>query len=143
MLANILCYLSFIESTLIYALEGTNEELQMFLINSTTGDITLNTTLDYERIKSYRLTAIAKDAGVPSLKDKAQISINVLDVNDNRPYFLQSRVVLNVTESSQINRDIYKVTATDKDSKLNADLRYHLLSGNVDNTFTIDPVYGK
>ena len=102
----------------------------------------MNTTLDYEKIKSYGLTVTAKDAGVPSLQDKAQIRINVVDVNDNQPYFLKSKVVINVTESSQINRDIYKVTAFDKDSGLNAELRYSLQSGNTGNTFTVDPVSG-
>ena len=131
------------ESTLTYTLEGSPSDLEKFFINSTTGSVTLNTTLDYEKVKSYLLTVTASDAGVPSLKDKAQIIINVIDVNDNRPQFLQSQVVISVTESSQVNRDIYKVTAYDKDSGLNAELRYSLQSGNIDNTFTIDPVSGQ
>ena len=125
-----------------YTLEASQSDLERFIINSTNGAVILNTTLDYEKTKSYRLTVTAKDAGVPSLQDKAQIIINVIDVNDNRPYFTESKVVINVTESSQISRDIYKVTAFDKDSGLNAELRYSLQSGNIGNTFTVDPVSG-
>ena len=132
-----------IESTISYSLEVPTKELSMFVLNSSSGNLTLNTTLDYEKVKLYRLTVIAKDAGSPPLQDKAQIQINVIDVNDNKPYFVQSQVVMNITESSQINREVYKVTARDIDSRWNSELRYSLESGNIGNTFTIDPVSGK
>ena len=114
----------------------------MFIINSTTGVITLNATLDYEMTSSYRFTVTAKDAGTDPLQDKAQVLINVIDVNDNKPRFSHSKSQINVTESSQINREIFRVVATDKDSGMNAEIRYNLKSGDVGNTFTIDPISG-
>ncbi len=114
----------------------------MFILNSSTGDIKLNASLDYEKTTSYIFTVIACDAGTPSLKDKAQVTVNVKDVNDNKPKFSASNFVVNVTESSQINRVVFKVAASDEDSGLNSVLRYSLLSGNTGNTFTIDPITG-
>ena len=123
-------------------MEGSSELLNMFIINSTTGVITLNTTLDYEMTSSYRFTVTAKDAGTDPLQDKAQVLINVIDVNDNEPRFSHSKAQINVTESSQLNREIFRVVATDQDSGVNAEIRYNLKSGDVGNTFTIDPISG-
>lgn len=123
-------------------MDGSSQLLNMFIINSTTGEIKLNTTLDYEMTPSYRFTVTAKDAGTDPLQDKSQVLINVIDVNDNQPRFSHSKSQINVTESSQINRQIFRVIATDKDSGLNAAIRYSLKSGDVGNTFTIDPISG-
>ena len=125
------------ESTLSYGLEGSSQLLNMFIINSSTGLIKLNTTLDYEVTSSYRFTVTAKDAGTDPLQDKSQVLINVIDVNDNKPQFRDPKSQINITESSQINRNIFTVEATDKDSGMNAKIRYNLKSGNVENTFNI------
>ncbi len=126
-----------------YSLEGSAELSRMFVLNSTTGAIVLNATLDFEKTSSYRFTVVAQDAGAPSLKDKSQVTVNIVDVNDNRPEFAVSKFVVNVTESSQINRNVFIAVATDEDSGLNAALRYSLVSGDIGNTFTIDPVSGE
>ena len=117
-------------------------QIETFSISPTNGEIKLNKSLDYERMNLYRFTVSAKDGGIPSLQDKALVSVNVLDVNDNRPYFKRLYFAVNVTESSQVNREIFKVTATDADANLNAELRYYLQSGNRGNTFVVDPVAG-
>eukprot|EP00794_Sanderia_malayensis_P016064 gene16064-17687_t len=114
----------------------------IFTVSASSGALILNSTLDYETQTTYRFTVLARDAGSPSLKDKAQVTINVIDVNDNRPEFTVSKFVVNVTESSQINREVYKVVAKDKDANSNAAVRYSLLSGDIGNTFTIDPIFG-
>ena len=133
----------FLESTITYSLDGQSDLSTWFLLDSVTGVIRTNVSLDYEHTSSYRFTVVAKDAGVPSLRDKAQVLVNVLDVNDNRPYFAITNYSITVTESSQINREVFKAVAVDKDSGLNAALRYSLLSGDAGNTFTIDPITGK
>lgn len=46
--------------------------------------------LDYELYREFSLTVEATDGETPSLSDRAIVSINVTDVNDNSPVFSQS-----------------------------------------------------
>ncbi|KAH9505281.1 hypothetical protein Btru_059135 [Bulinus truncatus] len=67
-----------------------------FKIEAETGDIVLDDRLDRETIESYVLTITVEDlAGHNATK---QVHINVLDVNDNGPYFLNTTYFMNVTE---------------------------------------------
>ncbi|WP_346190067.1 cadherin domain-containing protein [Rubritalea halochordaticola] len=52
-----------------------------FAINSSTGEVTTATALDYETVASYSLTVTATDGG--GLSDTASVSITVTDVNEN------------------------------------------------------------
>ena len=115
----------------------------MFIINSTTGVISLNGSLDYEAQTTWSFTAVAKDGGSPPLKDSSLIQLQVVDVNDNIPTFKKATGAVNITESSQTDREVFKVSADDKDSGLNAQLRYAIVQGNTENGFIVDPINGK
>ena len=52
------------------------------------GELYLTNTLDYERIPRYFLTIEAKDRGKPPLSTTTVATVNVIDVNDNSPYFI-------------------------------------------------------
>lgn len=53
-----------------------------FVINRDTGVITVRTTLDYERVPSYTFNVQVSDG---SFFDTAVVTVNVVDVADNRP----------------------------------------------------------
>jgi hypothetical protein len=54
-----------------------------FIINSTTGVVSLRSSLDYETTRSYRFLIRASDSGVPqSLFTDTWLSISIKDVND-------------------------------------------------------------
>lgn len=59
-----------------YAITSGNTQSQ-FAIDSLTGDISLVKPLDYETIRSYRLTVRAQDGGSPARSNSTQVLINV------------------------------------------------------------------
>jgi len=50
------------------------------------GILTTTRSLDREQVAQYRLKVIARDRGVPPLTGTAIVTIDVGDVNDNRPW---------------------------------------------------------
>lgn len=61
----------------------TQKHLQTFLLNSTTGTITVIGSLDYEELALHEFEVQAEDAG--GLSDRAKVVIFVTDLNDNAP----------------------------------------------------------
>ncbi|CAF1113501.1 unnamed protein product [Adineta steineri] len=54
-----------------------------FIINSTSGVVSLHSPLDYEKVRSYRFLIRASDSGLPqSLYTDTWLSISIADVND-------------------------------------------------------------
>ncbi|XP_053507043.1 cadherin-related family member 2 [Ictalurus furcatus] len=75
-----------------------------FTINENTGEITSNSPLDREDIDIklngvIKLNVRATDMGTPALSSSVELIINVDDVNDNSPVFLQSEYTFHVKES--------------------------------------------
>ncbi|XP_037398898.1 protocadherin gamma-A11-like isoform X4 [Pygocentrus nattereri] len=59
------------------------ETLDLFNIDSDTGEITINGILDYEKSKQYELNVEARDEG--GLTDACKVLVEITDVNDNAP----------------------------------------------------------
>ncbi|KAM6444065.1 cadherin-23 [Liasis olivaceus] len=97
-----------------------------FLIHATTGVISVaNITIDREEKDSYRLTVAATDQGTPPLSGTATVSIQIDDINDSQPEFLNPIQTISVPESATIGTVIADVTAMDKD--LNPRLEYYII----------------
>lgn len=69
----------------------------------------------------------------------ADVWIYLSDQNDNSPVFAQKEYTATVAEGSSKGAFVINVTATDDDDNENARLSYHLVDGNHDNAFVIDP----
>ncbi|XP_044754021.1 protocadherin-like wing polarity protein stan isoform X2 [Coccinella septempunctata] len=106
-----------------YAITSGNTQSQ-FAIDSLTGDISLVKPLDYETIRSYRLTVRAQDGGSPARSNSTQVLINVRDVNDNTPRFYTSLFQESVSENVPKGYSIVKIQAYDGDEGPNAEIRY-------------------
>ncbi|XP_074505054.1 protocadherin alpha-8-like isoform X11 [Sebastes fasciatus] len=83
--------------------------------------------LDREKQSHYIITAVAKDAGQPSLLSEKTISVVVSDVNDNRPQFSLSPYTFYVTEANEPGASVFSVEAFDRDESDNALISYHIL----------------
>ncbi|KAL3319638.1 hypothetical protein Ciccas_001691 [Cichlidogyrus casuarinus] len=77
----------------------------------------LQKPLDRERIKEYRFNLVAEDGGTPPLSGSTQILIQVLDVNDNHPKFVQSIYQIKISELTPVGEKIAQLRATDPDEK--------------------------
>ena len=112
---------------------------QKFGINSLTGIIFTNVTLDYERRKQYNLSVIAKDGGSPAKSSVVPVTINIINENDNRPLLSNSTYVFTVPENLLPQSHVGFVFAQDNDP--NADLAYSLLASST--PFKIDRSSGE
>ena len=85
-------------------------------INPTTGILTVSKSLNYEEVKDYDVSVVAKTDQIPGAFAVASLSINVQDVNDNPPRFSFSRYTVYVREDAAGGRRLLSLTATDVDS---------------------------
>ena len=128
---------------------GTNAEIQYsidpqetFTIEPATGRVLLSQLLDFELIQSYSVTLRAVDSGTPPFTASAQLNVEVTDVNDNAPEFLEQVYVASVAEDTLINAIIISINASDTDSFSNAAITYSLVGGNNEGLFAIDSLTG-
>ena len=88
-----------------YSIVSGNTELPTFEIHSTTGQLTLTRSLDYDSLpRSYTLLVQADDGGTqgldfPVLNDTATVNINILNENDNVPVLSSGIYTGNVPET--------------------------------------------
>lgn len=122
--------------TLIDNLQG------QFAITPNDGIITVLAPLDRETKSVFNLEVRAADRGSPSLWSQAMIHLTVSDVNDNPPEFGTKTYFTVVPEINPIGTEIVRVLATSKDSGINADIFYSIISGNEHKKFVIDAKTG-
>ena len=120
-----------------YYLSDTDSD--SFMMDQTTGQLTLSQPLDREKQSSYTLIVTAKDGLVPGWKCSCQVFINVADVNDNPPVFSQQSFSVNVPENSPENRQLMKIHAKDPDVGINRQVSYSM---HGDDIFVLDRVTG-
>ncbi|TRY86221.1 hypothetical protein DNTS_035619 [Danionella cerebrum] len=83
-------------------------------MNESTGVLSLNGFLDYEKAKKYELEIEAKDQG--GLGDSAKLIIDVSDVNDNAPVISVMSFSSPVTEDSALGTTIGIFSVKDLDA---------------------------
>ncbi|XP_047434008.1 protein dachsous-like [Mugil cephalus] len=106
---------------------------------SPTGELTPTVKLDYDNgPHNYSVQISISEDGVVS--DNAVVEVQVIDVNDNSPVFTPSSFNQSVPEDADIGFNVTAVTATDKDSGFNKEIRYYLIGG--EGKFSIDRVSG-
>ncbi|XP_052829081.1 protocadherin beta-15 isoform X1 [Octopus bimaculoides] len=129
---------------LSYSLLDKNKHVLPFEI-SNFGFISTTQSLDREQQEIYHFQVFVKDNGTPSLNNTANVIIEVMDKNDNAPYFTFPSVnpfSLDIYYHPQSKKDITVLRASDRDSHVNAFLRYEILGGNDKQLFTINPYTG-
>ncbi len=86
---------------------GENGEVTNFRFLFNLGELLLTNALDYERTPRYFLTIEAKDGGKPPLSSTTVATINVIDVNDNKPHFIGQDEVGNQTTDGDESRGLF------------------------------------
>ncbi|XP_072259076.1 protocadherin gamma-C5-like [Pyxicephalus adspersus] len=89
-------------------------------------ELVLEKILDREEKSEHKLVLTAIDGGEPPRSGSTQITIAVLDLNDNPPIFNQSRYKINVRENIALKSVIMKLNATDADDGINSEFTYSL-----------------
>ncbi|XP_039240587.1 protocadherin-23 isoform X2 [Pipra filicauda] len=104
-----------------------------FAINQHTGVVTVVEPLDFEETAVYKLKIIVSDS---VHQTEAELTILVLDINDNPPVFTQDSYQVNLPELISMDATVLTVSATDRDSGHNGMISYKILSSS--EGFSID-----
>ncbi|GLD56116.1 cadherin-23 isoform X1, partial [Lates japonicus] len=103
-----------------------SDEPDQFSLDDETGWVILRASLDYELMRRFTLTVLARDGG--GEETAGRIRVNVLDVNDNTPLFQKEAYVGSLRENEQAVQPVARVRATDEDSPPNNFLTYTITS---------------
>ena len=119
-------------------------ESDFFQIDTESGIITTLVVLDREANDSFTLTVIASDQGDPPLIATANITVDILDENDETPEFVGNITVFNIVEHAINGAYVGTVTAVDGDEEglPNSEVSYSIVGGSGEAFFTIDLTSG-
>ena len=101
-----------------------------FLLNVKTQDgtkipeLVLKTSLDREKKAVHKLVLTAVDGGNPARSGTSEITVIVLDINDNAPQFEIQFYDVSVAENTPVGTTVLNVRATDSDQGLNGVIEY-------------------
>ncbi|XP_075902413.1 protocadherin alpha-8-like [Nelusetta ayraudi] len=116
----------------------TDEEKIPFLV--------LRKPLDREQTNKHLLLVTAVDGGKPHRSGTLNVTITVLDANDNRPIFSQDTYQIEIYENVPAGTTVTKVTARDPDEGTNGEIEFSLsktLSRSVYDIFDLDSLTGQ
>ncbi|XP_069467342.1 protocadherin-15 isoform X2 [Ambystoma mexicanum] len=110
-----------LNQTIVYIMVSGNEEGK-FMINNSTGVISLKNLLDFETTQSYVLRIQADSMQIARLNLRAAsksntaiVYVEVLDANDHPPVFAKKVYLGGVSEDARMFSSVLKVTTTDRD----------------------------
>ncbi|KAM9193151.1 protocadherin-23 [Mergus octosetaceus] len=121
----------------------SGNENKSFMLDKITGLLSTAQLLDREVQERYSLTVMAIDGGSPALSATQVLTIVVLDVNDERPIFLQQLYETAVRENQDPGELVIKVEAMDRDAGQNSLLQYEILPGNGSEKFRMNSDNGE
>lgn len=93
---------------------------------------------DREERDAYLLTVTCADHGVPPRSSVSELSVRVLDVNDNIPKFSKDLYEATFDENSGIGLPVVRVSATDRDLGPNGAVSYWIVDSNATKWFEVD-----
>lgn len=106
--------------------------------------LVLEKNLDREKNANHLLRVTAVDGGNPPKSGTLNITVAVLDNNDNRPVFSQEVYSATLQENAPSGTVVTVVNATDADDGLNGDVEYTLgRSLKINDLFSLDSITGE
>ncbi|XP_048775622.2 protocadherin-9-like [Ostrea edulis] len=107
------------------------------------GTVITSTSLDRELRSQYNFMVYARDSGNPSLNSSANVTVYVMDANDNAPTILFPNKMNNTVSSTVTSLPITKIVAVDIDDGINGQLTYFLMNEDDKNMFNINSQTGE
>ena len=112
----------------------------LFSLSPTTGRFTLIAGLDRENASSFRVSIQASD-NAPSpffFTTTRIITVNILDVNDNKPYYACHVLNFTIPETLKSGEIAFNVSTTDADAGENGRIIYTIISSNASEQFQLN-----
>ena len=82
-----------------------------FSLDAVTGWVTLKYSLDFELMRRFTLTVLARDGG--GEETTGRLRVNVLDINDNPPIFQKEVYVGSLRENEQTPQQVARVRVSE------------------------------
>ncbi|XP_061576557.1 protocadherin Fat 4 [Cololabis saira] len=120
----------------MYFINPENHHLPL-TVDEVSGLLLLVGELDFEKESIYNFFVTGSDGGWISKSGMINVTVIVMDVNDNPPVFSSSEYTISVPENSEIGTNVFNAKAADKDSGASAEITYSFIAGHVDK-FAID-----
>ena len=125
--------------------EGVNQVIsfvipdtsQPFAIDATSGELTVKVELDRETTDRYEFELEGNDTGVHPRTGTTNIIINILDFNDNQPFFPIKTYAFEIPEHFILNTTFGMVEALDYDLAPNNVLYYYIEDVGGEVTFAV------
>ena len=119
---------------------------ELVRLTESTGELRTKHLLDREQTAEYKLVLEASDHGRPTSRvTRLNLSIVVLDENDNVPKFQPMNMNATISEHVKVNHttgyDVFHLHADDADQGPNGEIVYSIFN-NDDRVFRIDPTTG-
>ncbi|KAL0964189.1 hypothetical protein UPYG_G00320520 [Umbra pygmaea] len=132
-----------LNAELSYFITGGNQDGK-FSVGFRDGVVRTVVGLDRETQGTYMMVIEAIDNGPAGSRrtGTATVFVEVLDVNDNKPIFLQNNYETSVLENVPVDTRIIQVQATDADQGENGRVLYRIMSGNSEGQFSINQLSG-
>ncbi|XP_034400090.1 protocadherin alpha-3-like [Cyclopterus lumpus] len=108
--------------------------------------LVLKKPLDREQKSEHHFVLTALDGGSPSKSGSLNLTITVLDANDNRPVFSKDIYTVSLDENAPIGTLVIQLNATDLDEGSNSEIEYTFgktQKRKVHDTFELDSVTGE
>ncbi|XP_037531498.1 protocadherin alpha-7-like [Nematolebias whitei] len=108
--------------------------------------LVLQKALDREKDNEHKLTLTALDGGNPPKSGTLNVTVTVLDSNDNHPVFSQDIYSVSISENVKNNTSVITVNATDLDEGVNGETEYvfgNELNADLYNIFSLNKVSGE
>ena len=108
------------------------------MVDSTTGILSLSSSLNRESQVYYDVIINVTDGGSPQMYSEVPIYVIVTAINEYTPTFTQNGFYnLSVTEDTPVGTTLLRVQAQDGDSGVQGLVSYSITSGNEDNSFLL------
>lgn len=122
-------------------MEGADS--QAFKIDKDSGVIKTSPSaqIDYESKQFYSFEVSATDQSGAGMKVISNITITVIDKNDNKPVFPKVKYNTDISEIVSIGYNVLRLNATDADSGYFGLISYRIVSGS-DGKFSVDSESG-
>ncbi|XP_042241862.1 fat-like cadherin-related tumor suppressor homolog [Homarus americanus] len=123
----------------VYAVSDGDTD-SVFKIGVESGVLEVVAELDRERTPEFSLNITVYDLGVPHKSVSRNLTVLIVDVNDNAPEFSRVSYSLHLPENTRNGTSVAQLSAQDADEGLNAQITYELVTDVEE--FTVDRATG-
>lgn len=128
--------------TVTYEIEGSDDAMKLLYMDEETGEIVVQEKIDYEIIQHLNFSVRATDSGDPPRSSLVNVFVQIIDENDNNPFFKSEFENITIKENTPIGTKIIEISADDADSGEFGKITYLIERVSSQGKFSIDPDSG-